>query len=62
MTLKQAAELGQLAKAKGYTSRALQGKVQFLIMTPNKNGTYNIEKEVTGYVTYEEAKQIMGGE
>ena len=55
MTLMQAAELGRMAKEKGYVLCASSGRVQFQVL--NSDG--DVELEVTGWLTYSEAKELM---
>lgn len=55
MTLEQGIELAKIAKSKGYVLAAENGKVQFQIL--NSDG--DVEKEITGWVDYDEAKAIM---
>lgn len=55
MTLTQAAELGCMAKARGYVLCASKGRVQFQVL----NADGDVELEVTGWLTYSEAKELM---
>ena len=55
MTLMQAAELGRMVKEKGYVLCASSGRVQFQVL--NSDG--DVELEVTGWLTYSEAKELM---
>ena len=55
MTLMQAAELGRMAKEKGYVLCASSGRVQFQIL--NSDG--DVELEVTDWLTYDEAKELL---
>ena len=58
MTLEQGIELAKIAKSKGYVLAAENGLVQFQVL--NSDG--DVEKEITGWVDYEEAKSLMGGD
>ena len=55
MTLTQAAELGRMAKTRGYVLCASKGRVQFQVL--NSDG--DVELEVTDWLTYDEAKELM---
>lgn len=55
MTLMQAAELGRMAKEKGYVLCASSGRVQFQVL--NSDG--DVELEVTDWLTYDEAKELL---
>lgn len=55
MTLSQASELGRMAKEKGYVLCASKGRVQFQVL----NADGDVELEVTGWLTYSEAKELM---
>ena len=55
MTLQQGIELAQKAKAKGYATRALKGKVQFIVLDKD----YNVVTEVTDYLFYDDAKKAL---
>lgn len=55
MTLQQGIELAQIAKAKGYVLAADAGKVQFQILDADGN----VEVEITDWVDYDEAKELM---
>ena len=55
MTLTQAAELGRMAKEKGYVLCASKGRVQFQVL----NADGDVEIEVTDWLTYEEAKELL---
>lgn len=58
MTLQQGIELAQIAKAKGYVLAADAGKVQFQILDADGS----VEVEITDWVDYDEAKELMGNE
>lgn len=55
MTLQQGIELAQMAKAKGYCTRALAGKIQFVVLDSN----FDVELEITDYLDYADAKEII---
>ena len=55
MTLSQASELGRMAKEKGYVLCASKGRVQFQVLDADGD----VELEVTGWLTYSEAKELM---
>lgn len=55
MTLMQAEELGRMAKEKGYVLCASSGRVQFQVL--NSDG--DVELEVTDWLTYDEAKELL---
>ena len=55
MTLQQGRELALMAKARGYVLCAHAGKVQFQVL--NTDGSVAIE--VTDWLDYQEAKEIM---
>lgn len=55
MTLAQGHELAQMAKARGYVLAAHAGKVQFQVLNPDGS----VEREITGWLGYEDAKDIM---
>ena len=55
MTLMQAAELGRMAKEKGYVLCASSGRVQFQVL--NSDG--DVELEVPDWLTYDEAKELL---
>ena len=57
MTLMQAAELGRMAKEKGYVLCASSGRVQFQVL--NSDGDVELELEVTDWLTYDEAKELL---
>lgn len=58
MTLEQGIELAQMAKAKNYALRAEAGKVQFVTVEYDAKGAATVT-ERTGWMGYDEAKQIM---
>lgn len=58
MTLQQGIELAQIAKQKGYALAAENGLVQFQVIDANGD----VEKEITGWIGYDEAMQIMASE
>ena len=55
MTLFQGAEIARLAKAKGYVVCASNGKVQFQVL----NADGSIALEVTDWIGYNEAKELL---
>ena len=55
MTLIQGSEIARLAKAKGYVVCANNGKVQFQVL----NADGSVALEVTDWIGYEEAKELL---
>ena len=55
MTLTQGRELALAAKARGYVLAAHAGKVQFQVLNPDGS----VAIEVTDWVDYDEAKELM---
>lgn len=58
MTLQQGIELAQMAKARGYALRAESGKVQFVTIEYDEKGQ-STEIERTGWLDFDEAKEVM---
>jgi hypothetical protein len=59
MTLQQSIQIAQLAKAKGYVVRAKQGKVQFVVGKYDAKGVFQVELEVTDWIGYDEALELI---
>ena len=55
MTLAQGIELAQIAKSKGYVLAASNGLVQFQIL----DSEGKVEIEITDWIGYDEAKELM---